>query len=68
MWLPPNELRISRAAVEIEMTIEPKLRAKIGLISGPRSGVGLHARVIRIGLLPMVGSREQRARRMLSCA
>jgi len=41
----PNALRISRAAPIDRNSIIPEIDAKIGLILGPRSGVGLHALV-----------------------
>jgi hypothetical protein len=41
----PNGMRISRAAAIDSNSIIPETDAKIGTILGPRSGVGLHARV-----------------------
>jgi hypothetical protein len=63
--LPPNGQRISRAATVDRNNVRARPDTKITPILGPHSGVGLHARVIRIELLPRVGSCEQRARRLL---
>ena len=58
--LPPNGLAFSRR--------ERGIRSYQKSQDLAREAVGLQCRVIRMYLLPRVGSLEQRARRMLSCS